>query len=897
VHLVAGVRTVDLAPLEAGGIETLEALAEVSPGSELEGIDPDRLLSMSRQAELQRAARTGPGEAPPFRLIEPPDGLPGSLGYEQLPKPDVGDVFLDFEGHPFWRPSGGLFFLFGWLCRDEAEGEAGGAWTYHARWAYDLDEEGEQVGELIEYLADRREQHPGMHVYHYNHTERSTLERLARQHGVGEVLLDELVSTGAFVDLLAVIRDGMQVGVESYGLKHIEVLAGYQRGDDIGQGAGAVVAYEEFMANGDQDSLDRIADYNADDVRATRALRDWLVEQRDDAHHWRDAELDPDEQPEELEARVAALKAFGPGTAEHLLAGVLGYWQREWSAHKAQRMSKLSRTPSALLGDSAVVASLRWEQEVSRFHQRNGTPLDPAMRFSFPSQELESRVRPGSQMMFEGPDGQTGYSSVFAIGHGVIDITWNERCQELGVLPEAIVYNDWVAPKPKPEALDDFAARLIGPDTAGAPNPVSLALLRRELPRFVAGEGPADGRFTGDLDEMRRWAPHLDHSYVAVQGPPGTGKTYSGAHLIVELIRSGQRVGITAFSHSAIDNLLSAVVAVCREHGDPELLRAVRRGPEPRSGGLPGVTYSGGNKACANAKYNLVAGTTWLFAGKDLRGAPVDTLIVDEAGQLSLADALAASGSATNLILLGDPLQLPQVAQASHPGGSGASVLEHVLGDEATMPAERGVFLDVTRRMHPDVCRFISERIYDGRLVSHETCAQQATEFGTGLRWLPVRHDGCSTESVEEAEVVAREVDRMLGTEWTNQHGETRPLEAADMMVVAPYNDQVNLIGRTLFDRGLGDVPVGTVDRFQGQETAVVVYTMTASSASDAPRGMDFLFSQNRLNVAISRARCLAYLVGTPELVNVKAGSLSSMRLLANLCAFRDQATSLPVRE
>jgi predicted RecB family nuclease len=891
VHLVAGVRTVDLAPLEAGGIETLDALAEVSPGSQLEGIDPDRLLSMSRQAELQRAARTGPGEAPPpFRLIEPPDGLPGSLGYEQLPKPDDGDVFLDFEGHPFWRPSGGLFFLFGWLCRDEAGDGAGGAWTYHARWAHDLDEEGEQVGELIEYLAERRVHFPDMHVYHYNHTERSTLERLARQHGVGEVLLDELVSTGAFVDLLAVIRSGMQVGVESYGLKHIEVLAGYERGEDIGQGAGAVVAYEEFMADGDQASLDRIADYNADDVRATRALRDWLVEQRDDAHDWRDAELAPDELPEELEARVAALKAFGPGTDEHLLADVLGYWQREWSAHKAQRLSKLSRTPSALLGDSAVVASLRWEQEVSRFHQRNGTPLDPAMRFSFPSQELESRVRPGSQMMFEGPDGQTGYSSVFAIGHGVIDITWNERCQELGVLPEAIVFNDWVAPRPKPEALDDFAARLIGPDTAGAPNPVSLALLRRELPRFVAGEGPADGRFLGDLDEMRRWAPHLDNSYVAVQGPPGTGKTYSGANLIVELIRSGQRVGITAFSHSAIDNLLSAVVAVCREHGDPELLRAVRRGPEPRSGGLPGVTYSGGNKACANAKYNLVAGTTWLFAGKDLRGAPVDTLIVDEAGQLSLADALAASGSASNLILLGDPLQLPQVAQASHPGGSGASVLEHVLGDEATMPAERGVFLNMTRRMHPDVCRFISERVYDGRLVSHETCAQQTTEFGTGLRWLPVRHDGCSTESVEEAEVVAREVGQMLGTVWTNQHGETRPLKAPDIMVVAPYNDQVNLIGRTLFDRGLGDVPVGTVDRFQGQEAAVVFYTMTASSAANAPRGVDFLFSQNRLNVAISRARCVALLVSTPNLVNVKAGSLAAMRLLANLCAFRNGA-------
>ncbi|MFZ2546984.1 MAG: TM0106 family RecB-like putative nuclease [Candidatus Microthrix subdominans] len=901
VHLVANVRTMDVPLLEASGIGTLAGLADARPGTEVEGIDPDRLAQMSIQAELQRVARDSPDEAPPFRFIDVADGPPGSLGYEQLPKPDDGDVFLDFEGHPFWRPSDDLIFLFGWICRDpdgDGAGDRGGdGWTYHARWAHDLAEERTQVGALIEYLAERRVRYPDMHVYHYNHTERSALERLAGQYGVGEVLLDDLVGTGAFVDLLVVIRGGMQVGVESYGLKHLEALAGYQRGDDIEQGAGAVVAYEEFMAGGDPATLDRIAAYNADDVRATRAVRDWLVEQRNDAHDWRDAELVPNELPEELEARVEALKEFGPDTDEHLLADVLGYWQREWSAHKAQQMSRLAGSTSSLLDDPLVIGSLRWEAEIPRVHKRHGGAIDPAMRFSFPHQDVESWAKPGKQVFFEALDGQTGYSSVVAAEPGVLDLAWNESSRELGVLPEAIVFNDWVAPKPKPEALDDFAARLLDPEAFGAPNPVSLALLRRELPRFVDSEGPPGATFAGDLDEMRRWAPSLDHSYVAVQGPPGTGKTYSGAHLILELIRSGQRVGITAFSHSAIDNLLSAVVKVFGDNGESELLRAVRRGAEPRSGGLPGVTYAGGNLACANGTYNLVAGTTWLFAGKDLRGAPVDTLIVDEAGQLSLADTLAASGAATNLILLGDPLQLAQVSKASHPHGSGASVLEHVLGDEATMPAERGVFLDVTRRMHPDVCRFISERVYDGRLVSHESCAQQTTEFGTGLRWVPVRHEGRSTESVEEAEAVAREVDRLLGTDWTNQRGETRPLEASDIMVVAPYNDQVNLMRVTFEAQGMAGVPVGTVDRFQGQEAAVVFYTMTASSASDAPRGIDFLFSQNRLNVAISRARCLAYLVGTPELVNVKAGSLSSMRLLANLCAFRDQATSLPVRE
>jgi predicted RecB family nuclease len=607
VHLVAGVHAVDLPALEAGGFATLEGLSGAGDGVELEGIDPNRLAQLSTQAELQRAARDSPDEAPPFRFIEVADGLPGSLGYDLLPKPDDGDVFLDFEGHPFWRPSEGLFFLFGWICRDgDGDGADDHGWTYRARWAHDLNAERENTGALIEYLADRRGQHPDMHVYHYNHTERSALVGLAERHGVGEVALADLVETGAFVDLLAVIRDGMQVGVESYGLKQLEVLAGYQRGDGIEQGAGAVVAYEQFMADGDPVSLKRIAAYNADDVRATRAVRNWLVEQRNDAHDWRDAELVPEELPEELEARVAALREFDSDTDKRLLADVLGYWQREWSAHKAQQMSRLAGSTSSLLEDPLVIGSLTWEAEIPRVHKTRRTPLDPAMRFAFPQQEIHPGIDPRGRFMFEAPDGQAGYASVVSMGTNFIDLAWNESSRELGVLPEAIVFNDWVAPKPKPEVLDDFAARLLDPEAAGVPNPVSLALLRRELPRVAEGEGPVDATFTGDLDEMRRWAPFLNHSYVAVQGPPGTGKTYSGAHLILELIRSGQRVGITAFSHSAVDNLLRAVVEVFGERGESELLRAVRRGSEPRSGGLPGVTYASGNRTCANRKYNLV---------------------------------------------------------------------------------------------------------------------------------------------------------------------------------------------------------------------------------------------------------------------------------------------------
>jgi uncharacterized protein len=303
------------------------------------------------------------------------------------------------------------------------------------------------------------------------------------------------------------------------------------------------------------------------------------------------------------------------------------------------------------------------------------------------------------------------------------------------------------------------------------------------------------------------------------------------------------------------------------------------------------VKYTKKGDAAENALYNLVAGTTWLWARPGMRPYPVDVLVIDEAGQLALADAIASANAARNLVLLGDPLQLSQVSQAEHPDGSGASVLEHILGGHATLPDTEGVFLSETRRMHPDVCRFISQQIYEGRLTSHESCAQQSTQFGTGLRWLRARHEDRATESEEESAIVVAEIEKMIGTPWVNQEGHTELLRAEDFMVVAPYNDQVRLL-RHNFDRtpGLRDVQVGTVDKFQGREAPVVFFTMTTSSGEDMPRGPEFLFSRNRLNVAISRARCLAFLVCTEELLNSRARTIDEMRLIGTLSAFVEYA-------
>ena len=296
---------------------------------------------------------------------------------------------------------------------------------------------------------------------------------------------------------------------------------------------------------------------------------------------------------------------------------------------------------------------------------------------------------------------------------------------------------------------------------------------------------------------------------------------------------------------------------------------------------------------CADDQFNLVAGTAWLFSNKAMKESPVDVLIIDEAGQLALADALAASRSAHNLILLGDPLQLPQVTQASHPGGGGLSVLEHVLGPEATMPPDRGVFLHETRRMHPDVCRFISDQIYEGRLDSHPSCAIQDTEFGTGLRWLEAEH----ADRVHRVRGGGRtgggrdQPSRWAPTGPTSAGARPR-LGVGDFMVVAPYNDQVHLLREYLnADARTRGVVAGTVDKFQGREAPVVFFTMTTSSAEDIPRGAEFLFSRNRLNVAISRARCLAYLVCTEDILNSRAGDVEDMRLISTLCSFVEYCT------
>jgi uncharacterized protein len=363
--------------------------------------------------------------------------------------------------------------------------------------------------------------------------------------------------------------------------------------------------------------------------------------------------------------------------------------------------------------------------------------------------------------------------------------------------------------------------------------------------------------------------------------------------MALDLVRRGKRVGVTANSHKVIANFLEKLLEAAKEEAVSEVRIIQKPGDDPAID-HPSVAVADTNAEVRDALHagavSVAGGTTWLWAREEMTGA-VDVLFVDEAGQMSLANVLAAAGCAGSVVLLGDPQQLDQPLQGSHPPGADRSALGHFLGERATIADEDGLFMETTWRLHPDLCAYTSESFYDSRLDPLPTLEVQDLEgvgplTGTGPRFAPVEHLGNDNESEEEARVVAELVNRLVGTAtWTDRHGEVRPVGWNDVVIVAAYNAQVGAI------RGhLPQARVGTVDKFQGQEAPIAIYSMASSSVDDAPRGMSFLFSRHRLNVATSRARCLALVVASPELLRVRARTPEDMRLANALARFAEMA-------
>jgi uncharacterized protein len=403
-------------------------------------------------------------------------------------------------------------------------------------------------------------------------------------------------------------------------------------------------------------------------------------------------------------------------------------------------------------------------------------------------------------------------------------------------------------------------------------------------PPLLTGDGPimaGDDSVSATISAVHR----MDGTLLPIQGPPGTGKTHVTARAILSLVRDGARVGVASNSHEAVRNVLMGCLKALDDVDlpiAPDLVHKVSGYEDgyPEECAVRRTT----DNAEASGGGHVVGGTAFFFAREENIQA-FDWLFVDEAGQVGLANMAAMGRAAKNIVLVGDPRQLPQVIQGAHPEPANLSCLDWMLGEHATVPPDRGIFLPVSRRMHPEVCRFISDQVYEKRLTSHPDTARQAVTGTTfpqaGAFWAPVVHEGNAQVSPEEVEAIHAATAELMRGHWTDKDGMTRPIRVSDIIVVAPYNAQVNALREALPEA----IRVGTVDKFQGQEAPVCLVSMTASSAEETSRGMEFLFSLNRINVAVSRAKGLALVFGAPRLREAKCDTVEQMQLVNTLCA------------
>jgi predicted RecB family nuclease len=906
--LVAGITRRQRKQLESRGITTLAGLAVLAlPAKEkFDGIGDTALLRIREQARLQLQGRTE------RRLIyELQSPMESEKGLAALPPPSAGDVFLDLEGDSYALVEG-LEYLFGVITIPEPNGTP----IYEPLWSFDSASEKAAFEKFIADVMKRWKQHPDMHVFHYAPYEPTAIKRLAGVHGTCVDEVDQLLRAHIFVDLYRVVRQGLRASVESYSIKKLEPLSGFTRSTPLPEASLALQSFEAVLAfgNGQEAAaglISSIEGYNRDDCLSTLRLRDWLEDRR------RELELQTrttlprpalasGEPSEDLAAQLEQVRSImarlvgnlpevetewtGEQRASWLLAQMLEWHRREDKSAWRDYFEMCKLSDDELIEDKNALGGLVYIGEVGKIKK------SIVYRYRFPLQDYTIDRALGVR------DPRTGQGVGEVIGIDDRGLTIDIKRGALASVPHptALVPYDIMDPRVLSGSLLRLASWVVDHDVAGAGRFEAARDLLLRLPP------PGVARVRSLIDEHQELtaaAKTLLHSVarkplvLPIQGPPGSGKTFNGARMVVELVKQGRRVGVTAVSHKVISNLLGEICRSSKAARVP--VRIVQKPNDCDGCPEPMVKQVYDNDevldALTTGTAQVAAGTPWLWARADMANS-VDVLFVDEAGQMSLANVLAIAQAATSLVLLGDPQQLDQPQRGVHPPGVDVSALAHLLNGHATIGPAQGIFLAETWRLHPSICTFASDVFYEGRLAARPENQKQRLNAtgsldGAGLHFTPVKHSGNQNESLEEVERIAGIVDALLRNKatWTSKKSETIPLKLADILIVAPYNAQVSALARRLPP----GARVGTVDKFQGQEAPIVFYSMATSTPEDAPRGMEFLYSLNRLNVAISRAQCVAVLVASPALFEVQCKNPRQMHLVNAFCRYLELAAEV----
>jgi uncharacterized protein len=909
-HLVqvAGITVGQIKKLKRAGIATVADLALVA-GQSVPKLAKDSLDKIAAQARLQRQTRIdriGNPDAPPRYEILPYTGANGKHGgLAALPPDHPADVFFDMEGYPL--VAGGLEYLFG-VCRRSGQPDS---FDFMDWWAHTREEEQLAFEGFVDWVFTRWQSNPGMHIYHYAPYEVSAVRRLSTRHDTRQDEVDELLRHAVFVDLCQIVRQGLRIGEDSYSLKTVERLYRPKRGTEVATAADSIVQYARWIESrqsGDwrySSILKGIRDYNADDCTSTAELLKWLRNVVDE-HQISAPPLDSDSAPsvqKELAPEVvvrldtaAKLRRQEDGVSV-VLADLIDFHRREEKPMWWRMFDRAKATSEALRDDPACIEGI----QAIGASTPDKLSLVQAYRFD-PSQECKLAAGDRSKVMFTHNlnakftlwelDGSAG-NLCLKIGKKGL----NEKCA--GAFPQqgSLLPDEHVSAKTIQTALTEVVAGHLSGNLAA---PVAALLNRVPPPTPLQRPGESS------TNAAVRIASSMDGGCLVIQGPPGTGKTYTASQVITSLLTAGKKIGIASNSHKAVINLLTACGdAAKKRHVQFHGMKVGGDAEDPLFVCHPGVQYVQ-ETGQAHQAYTggVVGGTAWLFTRPEWEGA-LDFLFIDEAGQVALANAVAMARCAKNLVLLGDQMQLEQPVQGSHPGDAGLSVLQYALKNmdtsqpdapvfHAVVSSDYGLFLGESRRMHPAVCRFISESMYEGRLVSHPHCARQKIVVSPGANSLitsengivfsGVEHDGNIQQSDEEVERVKAIFHKLCGHLYTDKDGDTNPLGMKDFLFIAPYNAQVRALQAALPP----GARVGSVDKFQGQEAPVCILSLCSSYGEYGSRGLAFILDRNRVNVAISRAQCLAVVVADPRIAGATPSSLDDMMLINLFCKLAD---------
>jgi predicted RecB family nuclease len=874
---VAGLNRGQAKKLRDAGIATLTALAAAPAEKRVPKLAPMTFAKLRAQAVLQAKCA---GTDPQVELLP----LEEARGFLRMPAPDPADLFFDLEGDPL-HP-GGLEYLWGVHSRDEAR-----AAQFRFLWSHDRGAERAAFEEMVDWFTAHVAENPRAHIYHYAAYEVHVLRRLSTAFASREDEVDGLLRAEKFVDLYAISRAAIRTSERNMSLKTLEHFFAEKREEDVKAAGESIVHYHRWRETQDRAILDGILAYNRVDCVNTEGLRDWLLSLRPEGLPWWEKETPPPPKPEKIAeldqmeaARAAARQAALASTHlsepfRELCAQLVDFHKRAKKPALWAVFDRCGADDATLIDDLECIGGIApfgvdWLRQEKR---------SVVARYSCVPQE--TKLKPGSAVLHAPTRMRLGSIVDLDIEAGWVEVKRGLKPGE--AFPESgSIIAGWPLDD---EVLQAGLRRTVLSLANGCGAQAMLDLLERRPPRLTDWDGgPLVRPDESLIDAATLRALAMDESLLFIQGPPGTGKTHTSAHVILALIATGKRVGVASNSHKAINNLLAKIEQVALAEGVrlSGVKKASNNDPDTFLNGQI-IEDTTDNDYVESFPWKLIGGTAYLFAREEMTNK-VDYLFVDEAGQVSLGNLAAMAGATRNIVLVGDQMQLAQPVQGAHPGESGLSALDYLLQGAATIAPDKGILLDESWRMHPSICGFISEAVYEGRLKPHPSCAEQrlviaggagAALKSNGLSIVAMAHEGCSQSSHEEALAARDLLEQLIGAAFVGRHGKTSTLGLQNILIVAPYNAQVNLLKAYLPD----GARVGTVDKFQGQEAEVVIVSLATSSPEDLPRHVDFFYSKNRLNVAISRARTLALVLMNPRLLELDAKSVEHLAMVNTL--------------